>query len=283
MVQIERRPGVRPVKRGAATKAGRSRTQCATASRHGKPSPTVGRTGRSVITSAQRGAGGAERCPRVPGRARLQPAPLRFVSTLAPYISPPPIRAADDNADDVSAPRRLASLRAPNLPADQDYLSRVYGNSIGPVTRRALARWLFKAARNSSAPLPLEIAALAANYLDRVMSAVHVGHGALQSMAAACLKLALKVSYGASAPTLEPGGVAADPRFELPILQALRWRLVVPTVFSFLPVMAALFWIPEEAVRRAGLRAEHFIIRTQSQRSREEIHPWPLCTNVFPS
>jgi Cyclin, N-terminal domain len=170
----------------------------------------------------------------------------------------------------------LANLSAhdenPLLFADENYLERVYGKAMGPMTRTALVRWMFKAARKCSILLPREVAALATNYLDRVMNAIVVRHSALQGLAAACLQLASKVSHGFASPCHAVGIIKSDLRFELPILQALRWRLVVPTVFSFIPILAASFWIADQCIPLAGRSAEHFTNREFARISEAMTH-----------
>lgn len=152
------------------------------------------------------------------------------------------------------------SLLFPN----ENYLEQVYGSSLGPATRQAIVRWMFKSARESSIPLSHEVAALATNYLDRVMSVIVVRFASLQPLAAACLHLAAKISHGGTTGATSLKGVPLDLRFELPILQALRWRLIVPTVFSFIPLLAHEFWIPVDAVARATHQAQLLITRKRA-------------------
>lgn len=144
---------------------------------------------------------------------------------------------------------------------DENYLEQVYGTSLGPATRQAIVRWMFRSAKESSIALSHEVAALAANYLDRVMSVIVVRFASLQPLAAACLRLAAKVSHGETAPASSCKRIPLDIRFEMPILQALRWRLIVPTVFSFMPLLAHQFCIPADVVALAAQRAEMLITR----------------------
>lgn len=104
----------------------------------------------------------------------------------------------------------------------------------------------------------LLVGALAANYLDRVLTAIHVRPSRLQPLANACLVLACKLSHG-----YVPKGLCKlwDEQFELPILQALRWRLVVPTSFSFLPHFAIMFRIPHSVMGQVYLNAEKYVLR----------------------
>lgn len=93
------------------------------------------------------------------------------------------------------------------------------------------------------------------------MSVIVVRFASLQPLAAACLRLAAKVSHGEKAHTSSLKGIPLDVRFELPILQALRWRLIVPTAYSFLPLLAQQFCIPADAVGLAAPHAELLITR----------------------
>jgi Cyclin, N-terminal domain len=129
-----------------------------------------------------------------------------------------------------------------------DYLATVYGGAagIGSTTRAALARWVFSEAADAGILCHAATAALAVNYLDRVLASTPVRRGALQDVAAACLQLAVKMAHGEQGPV-----VPALPEFELAVLRALRWRLVVPTPMTFLNVYARRFWLPDAIVSRA--------------------------------
>lgn len=157
----------------------------------------------------------------------------------------------------------MLSIHAQNsvLFPNESYLEQVYGTSLGPITRAAVIRWMFKTAKESLVPLPREVAGLAANYFDRVMGVIVVRFAALQALGAACLHLAAKISHGGAFKPPSLKGAPLDVRFELPILQALRWRLIVPTVFSFVPLLANEFWIPLDFVPRAAQQAELLITR----------------------
>lgn len=171
-------------------------------------------------------------------------------------------RAAERAAQSDTLATLSANDQNPLLFADNNYLARVYGSAIGPMTRKAVVHWMFKAARDSSMPCAREVAALATNYLDRVMNVIVVRHNALQGLAAGCLHLAAKFSHGVISPSPPMKGFPVDIRFELPILQALRWRLVLPTVFSFIPLLANAFWIPSRCIPVAAQYAELFITRS---------------------
>lgn len=149
----------------------------------------------------------------------------------------------------------------PNMFPRADYLSAVSNSPIGPYTRRMLTRWIFKTAREADVPCPSETAALAINYLDRCLATWRVRLSAMQRLAATCLMIATKLAHGERAAAEPQGGIAIDPQTELVVLRALRWRLLVPTPMCFLPILAKLFLIDENATLRCFLYLEEFIVR----------------------
>lgn len=143
-----------------------------------------------------------------------------------------------------------------------DYITAVFECPIGPYTRTMLTRWIFAVARDTHVPIPVETAALAVNYLDRCLSQRSICLAALQKLAATCLWIAAKLAHGDNVPLDLVTEIAPDSTMELVVLHALRWRLLVPTPMTFLPLLCRKFRLETTSASQASHFVQELIART---------------------
>lgn len=121
---------------------------------------------------------------------------------------------------------------------------RKYNSLGGRTGRTMLVSWLFE--ESAALHLSLSTTCLSISFLERVLGKIPVSLRLAQSYAATCLLIAMKME--------ETGGDAMDvPErvrehvslpWEIHTVQALQWKLVTPTVYTFLCMFAQRVWLP---------------------------------------
>lgn len=126
--------------------------------------------------------------------------------------------------------------------------------------RSMLISWVLDAC--TSHKLKPSTTCLAVNYLDRMISKGCVGLDRAQRIANVCIRLAVKLdSVGGDSmqvPTF--GEVIPSAKMELFVLDHLKWRMHVPTVYSFLKLFADEIWLPPPSRDRAFEYAKRIFV-----------------------
>lgn len=121
-------------------------------------------------------------------------------------------------------------------------------NTLGGHTGRAmLVSWILE--ESSALHLTLSTACLSVSLWERVLGKRQVSLRRSQSYAACCLLIAMKMEETGGDAMEIPERLQAHVSvwLEIEVARALQWKLIAPTVYTFLCIFAKRVWLPPSA------------------------------------